>query len=146
MAGLGLGVALAHALAPPPACHARLPPLAQAPLPTTSVQELVTEATNISEDAVQLMKFHGSYQQDNREQRTFGAGKSYQFMRRTRQPAGAVTNQLYLVMDELADLVGGGWPGAAVAGWCWALAAAAGGRWRFGCCCCDGPRWVLAGC
>ena len=26
-------------------------------------------------------------------------------MMRTRQPAGAVTNQLYLVMDELADLV-----------------------------------------
>ena len=43
--------------------------------------------------------------QDNREERTFGAGKSYQFMMRTRQPAGTVTNQLYLVMDELADLV-----------------------------------------
>ena len=43
--------------------------------------------------------------QDNREERTFGAGKSYQFMMRTRQPAGSVTNQLYLVMDELADLV-----------------------------------------
>jgi sulfite reductase (ferredoxin) len=69
------------------------------------MQELVTEEPNISEDAVQLMKFHGSYQQDNREQRTFGAGKSYQFMMRTRQPSGAVTNQLYLVMDELADLV-----------------------------------------
>jgi hypothetical protein len=43
--------------------------------------------------------------QDNREQRAFGAGKSYQFMMRTRQPGGVVTNQLYLVMDELADLV-----------------------------------------
>ncbi|KAL4421460.1 hypothetical protein ABPG75_010751 [Micractinium tetrahymenae] len=72
------------------------------------MQELVTEAPNISEDAVQLMKFHGSYMQDNREQRTFGAGKAYQFMMRTRQPAGAVTNQLYLVMDELADLYGNG--------------------------------------
>ena len=69
----------------------------------------MTEAPSISEDAVQLMKFHGSYMQDNREERTFGAGKSYQFMMRTRQPAGAVTNQLYLVMDELADLVGAGW-------------------------------------
>lgn len=71
------------------------------------MEELVTDAANISEDAVQLMKFHGSYQQDNREQRTFGAGKSYQFMMRTRQPGGTVTNQLYLVMDELADLVRG---------------------------------------
>jgi sulfite reductase (ferredoxin) len=72
------------------------------------MQELVTEATNISEDAVQLMKFHGSYQQDNREERRPGEGKSYQFMMRTRQPAGTVTNQLYLVMDELADLYGNG--------------------------------------
>lgn len=69
------------------------------------LQELVTEAPSISEDAVQLMKFHGSYMQDDREKRTFGAGKSYQFMMRTRQPSGTVTNQLYLVMDELADLV-----------------------------------------
>lgn len=69
------------------------------------MQELVTEAPSISEEAVQLMKFHGSYMQDNREVRTFGAGKSYQFMMRTRQPSGTVTNQLYLVMDELADLV-----------------------------------------
>lgn len=72
------------------------------------MQQLVTDEPNISEDAVQLMKFHGSYQQDNREERTFGAGKAYQFMMRTRQPAGAVTNQLYLVMDELADLYGNG--------------------------------------
>lgn len=72
------------------------------------MQELVTEETSISEEAVQLMKFHGSYQQDDREKRTFGAGKAYQFMMRTRQPAGSVTNQLYLVMDELADLYGNG--------------------------------------
>jgi sulfite reductase (ferredoxin) len=72
------------------------------------MQELVTEAANISEEAVQLMKFHGSYQQDDREARSFGAGKAYQFMMRTRQPAGTVTNQLYLVMDELADLYGNG--------------------------------------
>lgn len=69
------------------------------------MQELVTEAPNISEEAVQLMKFHGSYQQDNREGRTFGGGRAYQFMMRTRQPSGTVSNQLYLVMDELADLV-----------------------------------------
>ncbi|KDD76815.1 nitrite and sulphite reductase [Helicosporidium sp. ATCC 50920] len=72
------------------------------------MQELVTEASHISEDAVQLMKFHGSYQQDDREKRTFGAGKLYQFMMRTRQPGGTVSNQLYLVMDELADLYGSG--------------------------------------
>eukprot|EP00879_Flechtneria_rotunda_P031311 GHRR01034190.1.p1 GENE.GHRR01034190.1~~GHRR01034190.1.p1 ORF type:complete len:136 (-),score=29.38 GHRR01034190.1:406-813(-) len=69
------------------------------------MEELVNEKSFISEDAVQLMKFHGSYQQDHREKRAFGQGKFYQFMMRTRQPAGLVTNQLYLVMDELADKV-----------------------------------------
>lgn len=46
--------------------------------------------------------------QDNREQRSFGAGKAYQFMMRTRQPGGRVTNQLYLTMDDLADQFGNG--------------------------------------
>jgi sulfite reductase (ferredoxin) len=69
------------------------------------MQELVDEKPYISDDAVQLMKFHGSYMQDHREKRAFGQGKFYQFMMRTRQPAGQVTNQLYLVMDELADKV-----------------------------------------
>lgn len=71
------------------------------------MQELKSEQPNISEEAMQLMKFHGSYMQDNREQRAFGQGKSYQFMMRTRQPAGLVTNQLYLAMDDLANEVGG---------------------------------------
>ncbi|GAB4817544.1 hypothetical protein N2152v2_004590 [Parachlorella kessleri] len=72
------------------------------------MEDLVSPEPNVSEPSVQLIKFHGSYMQDNREQRTFGAGKSYQFMMRTRQPGGVVTNQLYLVMDELADLYGNG--------------------------------------
>ena len=37
------------------------------------MEELVSAASNINEEAAQLMKFHGSYQQDDREQR--GAGK-----------------------------------------------------------------------
>lgn len=69
------------------------------------MQELVNAEPNISEAAMQLMKFHGSYQQDDRENRSFGAGKAYQFMMRTRQPGGLVSNQLYLTMDELADKV-----------------------------------------
>merc|ERR1712078_845031 len=35
-------------------------------------------------------------------------GKYYQFMLRTRQPAGVVTNHLYLTMDALADQYGNG--------------------------------------
>lgn len=43
--------------------------------------------------------------QDNREKRVAGKGKFYQFMMRTKQPAGLVSNQLYLTMDDLADQV-----------------------------------------
>ena len=69
------------------------------------MEELVSEEAGINEAAAQLMKFHGSYQQDNREERTAGKGKAYQFMMRTKQPAGAVSNLLYLTMDDLADQV-----------------------------------------
>eukprot|EP00198_Chlamydomonas_reinhardtii_P009967 XP_001699304.1 ferredoxin-sulfite reductase [Chlamydomonas reinhardtii] len=72
------------------------------------MEELVNDETFITEDSVQLMKFHGSYQQDNREKRAFGQGKAYSFLMRTRQPAGVVPNRLYLVMDDLADQFGNG--------------------------------------
>ena len=82
------------------------PPQTRNPFrPRSSPQELVNDNPYISEEAMQLMKFHGSYMQDHREKRAFGQGKFYQFMMRTRQPAGLVTNQLYLVMDDLADQV-----------------------------------------
>jgi hypothetical protein len=80
------------------------------------MEELVNEHSYISEDAVQLMKFHGSYQQDHREKRSFGSGKAYMFMMRTRQPSGLVPNRLYLVMDELADQVGRRLAGALLRG------------------------------
>lgn len=85
--------------------------------------DLVSPEPNVSEPSVQLIKFHGSYMQDDREKRTFGAGKSYQFMMRTRQPGGVVSNQLYLAMDELADLVG-----AVLRGW--AQEGGQQGGWR----------------
>ena len=69
------------------------------------VQDLVDENTFISEESVQLMKHHGSYMQDDRDKRSLGQGKFYQFMMRTRQPGGHVSNQLYLTMDDLADQV-----------------------------------------
>lgn len=68
-------------------------------------EELQTEAPNINEASTQLIKFHGSYQQDNRDER-FKGGKSYQFMLRTKNPAGKVSNKLYSVMDDLADEFG----------------------------------------
>ncbi|WOK95475.1 hypothetical protein Cni_G04182 [Canna indica] len=66
-------------------------------------EELTTDAPNINEAATQLIKFHGSYQQTDRDQRGV---KAYQFMLRTKNPCGKVPNQLYLAMDDLADEFG----------------------------------------
>ncbi|GFZ20698.1 sulfite reductase [Actinidia rufa] len=66
-------------------------------------EELLTDAPNINEPATQLIKFHGSYQQTNRDER---GSKSYSFMLRTKNPCGKVSNNLYLAMDDLADEFG----------------------------------------
>ncbi|MDZ8185873.1 MAG: sulfite reductase, ferredoxin dependent [Nostoc sp. ChiSLP02] len=68
--------------------------------------ELLEDTTHFSEHAVQLLKFHGSYQQDNRDNRTKGQEKDYQFMLRTKNPGGLVPPQLYLALDKLADEYG----------------------------------------
>ncbi|KAK4278633.1 hypothetical protein QN277_016455 [Acacia crassicarpa] len=66
-------------------------------------EELLTDAPNINEAATQLIKFHGSYQQYNRDER---GTRSYSFMLRTKNPCGKVPNRLYLTMDDLADQFG----------------------------------------
>ncbi|CAA2979006.1 sulfite reductase 1 [ferredoxin], chloroplastic-like [Olea europaea var. sylvestris] len=66
-------------------------------------EELLTDAPNINEAATQLIKFHGSYQQYNRDER---GTRSYSFMLRTKNPCGKVSNKLYRVMDDLADEFG----------------------------------------
>ena len=68
--------------------------------------EILQDTTHFSEDAVQILKFHGSYQQDNRDNRVKGQEKDYQFMLRTKNPGGFVPPQLYLTLDKLADEYG----------------------------------------
>jgi len=68
--------------------------------------ELLLDTTHFSEDAHQILKFHGSYQQDNRDNRVKGQEKDYQFMLRTRSPGGNVPAELYLMLDRLADQYG----------------------------------------
>ncbi len=70
--------------------------------------ELSNGKPNFSEGGVQLLKFHGSYQQDNRENRQKGKDKDWQMMLRLRSPGGRVPTQLFLAMDELADRLGNG--------------------------------------
>jgi sulfite reductase (ferredoxin) len=63
-------------------------------------EELQTENIGISKDAYQIMKYHGSYQQSDREKR--GKPKDYQFMLRLKQPAGELPPDLYRLLDDLS--------------------------------------------
>ncbi len=69
-------------------------------------EELAQDGTHFSDAQVQLIKFHGIYQQENRDARqarkAAGSEKAYQFMVRSRIPGGMLTAEQYLVEDELA--------------------------------------------
>src|SRR5438477_4850456 len=68
--------------------------------------ELDSSSDHFSEASKQLLKFHGSYQQEDRDarknRRKEGIGKHYMFMVRCRIPAGKLTAQQYLALDDLA--------------------------------------------
>ncbi|WNZ47020.1 sulfite reductase, ferredoxin dependent [Leptolyngbya boryana CZ1] len=68
--------------------------------------ELLLDTNAFSEDGIQLLKFHGSYQQDNRDNRVRGQEKDYSMMLRTRSPGGFVPPELYLTIDRLSDEYG----------------------------------------
>jgi len=68
--------------------------------------EIKQDTTHFSEDGIQILKFHGSYQQDNRDNRVKGQEKDYQFMLRTRNPGGYIPPELYLTLDRLSEEYG----------------------------------------
>jgi len=78
--------------------------------------QIADEARNgvshFTEDAATVLKFHGSYQQDDRDHRTLlkreGKEKAYSMMVRVRMPGGKCTAEQYLAIDELARTVGNG--------------------------------------
>ncbi len=70
--------------------------------------ELINESDHFTNDAVQLLKFHGSYQQDNRENRKPGKSKDWQMMLRLRSPGGEIPGKLFLSLDELSNKLGNG--------------------------------------
>ncbi len=61
-------------------------------------------ADRFSEDDGQFLKFHGIYQQDDRDKRK--TGKFYMFMVRGRLPGGVVSPDQYLAFDRLATECG----------------------------------------
>ncbi len=72
----------------------------------TVADELLHDSDHFNEDNKQLLKFHGTYQQDNRDarkDRQKGGGKAYMFMVRCKIPGGKVSAAQYLALDDLAD-------------------------------------------
>jgi len=71
---------------------------------------LASEATHFSEDDFQLLKFHGTYQQDDRdlrvERKRAGLDKAWSFMVRSKIPSGDLTAAQYLMHDKMADDLG----------------------------------------
>lgn len=69
-------------------------------------------SSGIPEDDNRLMKFHGSYLQDDRDLRNERQRQklepAYQFMVRVRTPGGTATPEQWLVMDEVARKYGNG--------------------------------------
>ncbi|HLX68239.1 MAG TPA: sulfite reductase, partial [Verrucomicrobiae bacterium] len=72
----------------------------------TIAATLANGATDqFSGDDNQFLKFHGVYQQDDRDQRS-GGGKKFIMMIRGRIPGGVMTAKQWGVFDELAWLYG----------------------------------------
>lgn len=73
----------------------------------TLTEEINSDSEAFSESAAHLLKFHGSYQQDDRDQRRKardrGESKRYQMMIRTRIPGGVVSPAAYLAHDQVAE-------------------------------------------
>jgi sulfite reductase (NADPH) hemoprotein beta-component len=79
----------------------------------TIAQGLTDNTTGaLSPSDTQLTKFHGIYQQDDRdirdERQAQGVEPAYAFMIRVRMPGGVCDSQQWLLMDQIADEHGNG--------------------------------------
>lgn len=75
--------------------------------------ELAEDTARFSDEAAQLLKFHGTYQQEDRDARKAsreqgGPEKSYAFMIRIKATAGRIPAELWTAVDGLADRHGNG--------------------------------------
>lgn len=73
-------------------------------------EELAQDTTHFSHQTTQLLKFHGAYQQDDRDvrnpRRKEGKEPLYSLMVRSKVPGGRLNADQYLIHDELADRYG----------------------------------------
>jgi sulfite reductase (ferredoxin) len=74
--------------------------------------QLAADTSHFSDTGAQLLKFHGTYQQEDRDQRRqlrgTDAEPAHQFMVRCKIPGGVLSGAQYLAIDELADRYGNG--------------------------------------
>lgn len=78
----------------------------------TIVESLNDESTGaVAKKDEQLLKFHGTYQQDDRDLRKVRKAekkeKAFSFMIRVRVPGGVATPEQWIAMDELTEKFGG---------------------------------------
>ncbi|MGD9853653.1 MAG: NADPH-dependent assimilatory sulfite reductase hemoprotein subunit [Planctomycetaceae bacterium] len=73
----------------------------------TIAEQLAGSEPCFADENAQLLKFHGTYQQDNRDERG-GGSKDYMFMVRSRVPGGKVTAAQFLAELELCERYGNG--------------------------------------
>lgn len=75
-------------------------------------EELAAGGTHFQEESAQLLKFHGTYQQDDRDTRALrkkeGKEKDWMFMVRTKIAGGELSIAQYLAHDRMADELGNG--------------------------------------
>jgi len=78
----------------------------------TIALELAQDTDHFGEADKQLLKFHGTYQQEDRDARKNrkkdGVGKHHMFMVRCKIPGGRLTAAQYLALDDLAARFGNG--------------------------------------
>jgi sulfite reductase (ferredoxin) len=67
-------------------------------------QELIDGTDHVGKESIQLLKHHGTYQQDNRDSRS--GGKTYSFMVRSAIPGGKLSSEQLLSELDLCDEVG----------------------------------------
>lgn len=76
----------------------------------TIAEELQQPSDQFDKDNIQLLKFHGTYQQDDRDRRAAGkaegGGKAYSMMLRCRIPGGIMTSDQFIAHLDLCDTIG----------------------------------------
>ena len=73
----------------------------------TIAEELLNNESGFSKETTNLIKFHGMYQQDDRDSRRGAKEKAYSLMIRGRIPGGRLNASEYIIWDDVASKYSG---------------------------------------